>query len=69
MPSFFQSDTVKKVLAALAVVNGALLTSGVLPAVGITICSILASVFAGLGIVSGGTVGAQPKPALPALVK
>lgn len=60
--SFLQSDVFKKVMAALAVVNGALLTSGVLPPAAITICSVLASVFAGLGIVSGGTAGAQPKP-------
>lgn len=63
--TFLQSDTFKKIAAAIAVVNGALLTSGVLPPIGVTICSVLASVFAALGIVSGGTTGAQPK-ALPA---
>ena len=64
--NWFNSDGFKKIAAILAVVNGALLTSGVLPPLGVTICSVLASVFAGLGIVSGGTSGTQPKPLPPA---
>lgn len=59
--SFLQSDVFKKIAAAIAVVNGALLTSGVLPPLGVTICTLFASIFGALGIVSGGTSGAQPK--------
>ncbi len=62
-----QSDNVKKILFVLATVNGALFAAaqgGALPPVVALVTGILANIFAGLGIVSGGTTNAQPKPAL-----
>ena len=64
--NFLQSDTFKKWAALVATINGALIASGVLPPLGLTICGFIASLASALGIVSGGTSGAQPKPLPPA---
>lgn len=59
--SFLANDTVKKVLMWLAFLNGAVLgapATGVhVPATVLSVCGLLASVFAALGITSGGTSG------------
>ncbi len=67
--SLLASDNVKKILLVLATVNGALFAaaqSGALPPTVALITGILANIFAGLGIVSGGTTNTQPPTVLKA---